>query len=119
MKQEVHLLRTCALVTSIVVVISLLSRLLVDASVVSSKGTYLLDKAVYWHEMSEIDNDPILRLEHCAIAVAFINAAREHATDTELETSAGIDISRVSRRLERSLISAREARHTVGAQIRV
>jgi len=118
MKRQLLLLH-CGIVTSILVVVSLLSRLLVDSSNASSKGAYLLEKAMYWYDVAQADDDDTLRIEHCATAVAFMDAAREVATDNELETAAGIDLSKLSRRLERSLVVAREARTSHSSRVRV
>jgi len=107
---QVHLTKCCIVVTVVVLIISLISRLLVDSSNVSTKGAYLVDKAMYWDELAHAENDPLLRIEHCANALAFMNAAREVATDVELETAAGIDISKTLRRLERNVVAAREAK---------
>jgi hypothetical protein len=49
-----------------------------------------------------------LALQHAATALAFLEAARECATDAELERAAGVDVARAQRRLERALATARQ-----------
>jgi len=118
MSRPIHLIKCCVAVTSVLSIVSLFARMVVESSNVVSKGTYLFEKAMYWYDVAQAEHDVLLKIEHCATAVAFMNAAREVSTDAELEASAGLDVQRTSKRLERSLVAARETKRD-GTEIRV
>ena len=69
----------------------------------------LFRQSLHWRDVSAQDGEPTMRLQHAAMAAAFLQAARAVARDAELERAAGVSVSRTARSLDDKLYAAREA----------
>lgn len=97
-----------AAVLLVMVVVSVASRVMAETAEPSrlQHAHRLLDRALQKPDGEHVDGT--LALQHAATALAFLEAARECATDAELERAAGVDVARAQRRLERALAAARQ-----------
>lgn len=73
----------------------------------TSAAVEFLQRAIQWREYATQDGNAGLRVQHAAMAVAMLDAARTLARERDLERAAGIDVSRLARSLDAQLIEAR------------
>ncbi|MAB55749.1 MAG: hypothetical protein CMN93_07730 [Synechococcus sp. CPC35] len=73
-----------------------------DAAAQSAKGRDLLSQSTEWLRLSEQDGVPLFAYRHCAFALAYLNAARLVAPDTELQRF-GVDVHLLATKLETRL----------------
>jgi hypothetical protein len=89
-----------------VTVLAVLTRLLnanVNATFSVShlkRARSLVSQAIYWHETSEQDANPLFAMKHSDYAIAYLNAARSMLPDNILEKTCNIDIYELSNTLE-------------------
>ena len=97
--------------TAILVVVSVIAKVIYeDARATSSTtaaATELLHRALQWREYATQDRHAGLRLQHAAMAVAMLEAARSIAKERDLERATGMDVSRLSRSLDAQMNDAR------------
>ena len=98
-----------AAVTSALLVASVVSKLVVLEAHVTSRGVLLLQRALYWRDVADAEAPGAAQFEHYAMALAFVYAARELATDTDLEWASGVEVGRALKHIERRLGACREA----------
>ena len=63
----------------------------------------LLEQSYKWYLLSEQDTDNMTTFKHCNFAVAYLNAARHSASDTELERSTKINVHKYSKKLHEKM----------------
>ena len=94
-----------ASVVAFVVVISLVARSIGSGTSVDAapqKGRELLAQSVEWLRLSEQDGVPLFAYRHAAFSLAYLNAARLVAPDSELQRH-GIDVHLMFGKLEHRL----------------
>lgn len=57
------------------------------------KASALLDKSIYWQNVAKGENDILLMYQHHTTSLSFLKAAREFASDLELERFTGVNVS--------------------------
>lgn len=72
------------------------------------QGAHLLREAMHLRTLAQQDSDPAVKLFHYAQASAYVQAARSMARDAELEQSAGLDVTRLTRALDHQILRLRE-----------
>lgn len=97
--------------TTVLLVVSLVTKLAFESGDASgdSGGGELVRQAVHFRTLATQDADAALRLQHLAMALAYIDAARALHRDETLERSSGRDVARLARHLERQVAEARKA----------
>ena len=93
--------------TSALAVVCILAKLLEPHTGSYSHGVDLLQLCLHWKEVAEQDQDNIVQFQHLVTAQTFLAAARTTNKDDELERSVGVDVSRLSRELNRSILRSR------------
>ena len=93
-------------VVGFIIVLSLVARTAGGAATVDGaapeKGRELLAQATEWLRLSEQDGVPLFAYRHAAFALAYLNAARLVAPDTELQRH-GVDVHLMFGKLEHRL----------------
>ena len=104
------MLQQCLSVTATILVVSILSKILVETSETSllSKGRRLVERAMEWKERGDEEGDVILKYQYYTTAFAFLQAGRECASDSELERATSIDMSSVWTRIQEGMTKARQ-----------
>ena len=97
--------------TGILLLTAVMAKVMYEDARASSSTTNaaveFLQRAIQWREYATQDGHAGLRLQHAAMAVAMLDAARGLARERDLERAAGIDVSRLARSLETQLSEAR------------
>jgi len=57
-------------------------------------------QSAQWYEQSSQDSHPLIALRDSIFACAYLNAAREIATDTEIEQNTGTDVTKFKKKLD-------------------
>ena len=95
-----------ASVMGFIVVLSLVARTIGGAgtgvAADPGKGRDLLAQSTEWLRLSEQDGVPLFAYRHAAFALAYLNAARLVAPDTDLQRH-GVDVHLMSGKLEHRL----------------
>ena len=60
----------------------------------------LVTQAIYWHDASEQDTNPLFAMKHSDYSIAYLNAARSMLPDNILEKTCNVDIYELSNTLE-------------------
>ena len=95
------MLTESAYTTLLLIIVSFASKLFYQSEFTDQTKCYeLIRLSLHWREVCLQDTDAILRLQHASMAVAFLRAARMMCSDSELERACGIDVSRLSRKLD-------------------
>ena len=106
--------------TGVLLLAAVLAKVMYEDARASSSTTNaaveFLQRAIQWREYSTQDGHAGLRLQHAAMAVAMLEAARSLARERDLERAAGLDVSRLARSLEAQLIEARQLVSSTKAQ---
>ena len=81
------MLKQCATVTCILLVVSLISKLCVESADLSHTQVLvrLVDKALHWNDVARSDTDPVSRHHHLIAALTFLQAAREIVPDSQMK----------------------------------
>lgn len=95
--------------TVILVLVSIASKMSLDATVERSQATELLRSALNWRDISLQDEETVTRLQHAVMAATFLQAARLACRDADLERTSGIDVSRLSRSIDTTVCESRDA----------
>lgn len=96
--------------TSTLFLVSLVTKLLLEGPDAQGEhGRELLRQATHWRDVAGQDADPLLRLQHAAVASALLQAARTVARDADLERASGINVPRLARFLETRVRDARQS----------
>jgi hypothetical protein len=79
--------------------LSVFAKLLHDppGSYASQVGNELLENALHWRAQSDIDVQPIQKLQHAIYANAYLHAARSTTRDIDLERNSGVDVRKLKR----------------------
>lgn len=103
------MIRQCISTTFVLAIVCVVSRMYVETRDTGkeSLSQRLLQKAFYWQNMRGADAMALHR--HRAMALAFLDAARETAADATLERMAGVDVGHLRAQMERELVAARDA----------
>lgn len=64
------------------------------------RARLLVSQAIYWHDTSEQDTNPLFAMKHADYAIAYLNAARSMLPDNILERTCNVDIYELSNSLE-------------------
>ena len=96
--------------TTVLLVVSLVTKLAFESGdAPGDGGGELVRQAVHFRTLATQDADAALRLQHLAMALAYVDAARALHRDETLERSSGRDVARLARHLERQVAEARKA----------
>lgn len=96
-------------VTTLLVIASLTTRFAQDPEGRDhAAAADLAYKAMQWRETAAQDTEPTLRLQHAAYAMGYMHAARSLVRDDVLERRLGMNVSRLTRTIERHVMDARQ-----------
>ena len=102
------MLTHCLAVTTGLIVVSILSKVLFENNVTAEQQIRMLvDQSLHWRDVATNDKNPVVKLEHFVTASTFLNAARSIANDVEVERASGIDVARLAQELEREVVACR------------
>lgn len=102
------MIRQCALTSTLLLVVSVATRLAVDQSVGGVRGSRFLERAAHWRDVARSEREPLLSVQHLSAALTWLSAAREVSSDADLERYSGLDVLQLQRALERDLRRARQ-----------
>lgn len=104
------MLRQCSAVSSILLILSLISKITVDTG--DSKQVnivkQLMDKALYSHDVALNDTDPLNVYHHLVMCLAYLHSTREVMSDSEVMRVTGLDVSTFIRRVGKKLHAVRQ-----------
>jgi hypothetical protein len=95
--------------TAALVVLSLVSKVLLESHESTAAALELLRQATHWRDVAAQEADVALQLQHAATAAALLTAARTVVRDVDLERASGTDVPRLARSLTRQLARARQS----------
>jgi hypothetical protein len=105
--------------TGALMVVSLVSKVLLESHESTAAALELLRQASHWRDAAAQEADVALKVQHAATAAALLTAARTVVRDVDLERASGTDVPRLARSLTRELARARQsARGGGGAPVR-
>ena len=89
--------------------IAIVSRMLTENSVTDEHGAgmQLMYESLHWRDVALQDTDAIVRLQHSAMALAYLQGARSTTRDIVLERSLGMDINKFSKSVNSLVYEAR------------
>ena len=95
-------LQNAIIVSMALLVLTLLSKVLNDSpqSMNTQAGVELINHALKWRRISAQDSQPFMKIQHLIFAVAYINAARQIAKDSDLEKVSGLDLRKLRKLLD-------------------
>lgn len=100
------MLALATVTTAGLLLLAVASKVVMD-DVPTDHAPELLRQAIHWRDVSVQDTDPVVRLQHTAMASALVQASRALARDSDLERAVGIDVPRLGRSLETRMQQAR------------
>lgn len=105
------LLASAAIVTTSVLGVALLARLMESESTFGVDGTAtdVLRRAAYWEDVAEKDSTPTAKLQHLSMALALLQVARTLRSDHALERIAGFSVERMYRSLDQQIVALRQS----------
>ena len=105
-------------VVLVFLVLSVLNRIMMDGSLRNNvkHASDLLQRTMHWSEMATQDREAAVRLQHSAMAMAYLDAARSMSRDDELERACGVDVDRLAKTVDDMVT---ESRRTLRAHKRV
>ena len=92
-----------ATTTALLVIVSLMSKILVTEASDKKGPKDLMEQCLYWRDVSSQDTDLIMRLQHAAYSLTFLNAAQTICTENELEQQVGMDLKRLKRNIDKTI----------------
>lgn len=97
--------------TGVLLLVAVMAKVMYEdarsSSSTTSAAVEFLQRAIQWREYATQDGHAGLRLQHAAMAVAMLDAARVLARERDLERASGMDVSRLARSFEAQLMEAR------------
>lgn len=90
-------MHACVAVTTAIALTCIASRLATECAGGTTviRGGRLVERATYSHALATAEPDVLVRTEHLASALAFLQAAREFSADDDLERATGVDVQKL------------------------
>ena len=101
-------MRASLLITAIVFVICIASTISDRRATDDPDGIAgdVMRQALHWTATAAQDTDPMTRWQHLALAKAYINVARQVASDVSIERASGRNVRSLSKRVEQEMQSS-------------